>query len=1169
MTVRNRQLFLLACQISLLCASAIVHPPNRDTSERADAIEVSAQLRQQVNRQAPKTTTALVGKPDAPTITELITLLKNDKEKLSVRLGAIAALGRLGADARPAVSTLAKGTTAKQKVLQIATLDALAKIGAAAKAAVPDVVKALKDDDEEVRVAAARALGSLSSFPEITVPSLIEAFDDPSKAVRVTAIDAISNLGTAAKPAIPELIQALSTAELDVRLATITALGKLGADAKSATPFLAQALSDANTDIRLKAASALVSIGAEASPAVPQLVRALSHADGRTRAFAAIALGRVGSPAKAAVPDLTKALPDPEKDVRLQSATALGRIGLEAQNALPELVKLLSDENSEVRLGAANALRLIAASLQDKAPSLSVVEIYTAYTTLEGALPLLENPSARLNEELVISVRRSISVLKNEKDSRPFERVVEWGQANPAIAGALLYLVGMPSLWFALLLVRPSWLLKLNNALQPYTDFEIPIPMGNSIKVPLRFVLFVGWFHYHPRVLDAWVNQQIAGAREGFAHKNTVSDRKVYIPIPVVLNGNTVPELANNDLHTTFWDGRQCLLIWGEGGIGKTSLACHLAKWAMADQKSHRLCHHRMLPVLIEQELDFKLPEGKNPFREAIRGQVQALIDASEPISDDFLEKLLRQRRILVIVDRLSELSEETRQQIRPGHPDFPANALIVTSRAEEVLDEVPKTTIKPLRIEGNRLSSFLEAYLMQRSKRELFTDSEYFDACSQLSKMVGQRHITVLLATLYAEQMIGKKEGINDESALPDNIPDLMLSYLNELNRDTPDDTPDNLTVHEDAKIIAWECLQQYYRPAPAKRDVILAKLRSSSASQRELPSGSEEESAKLRLKHLEKRLRVVQALGPAQDQICFALDPLAECLAALHLVDLYGSDKALWDEWLMFADAVPGAPESIQGFLLAMRDCCLTRGSEIDIPDYVLGELGQRVGLSAETLRKSQVEQRMRRLTPLLSTGDTIARLDAIRELGELGAAAKGVLPALVRELQDRDWRIRREVAWSIGLIGSEARMAIPALIERLRDPDRRVSGEAIAALGKIGTAALPALITALESQPAYVRSTAAWVLSSFNAAAKPAIPALTAALRDDDWQVRWVAAYALGCIGPDAKSAIPVLIEAFRGEYELVSKEASRTLWRISGEAEAIVAALGDIGRGNDRN
>jgi HEAT repeat protein len=1095
----NRQTLFLASQIGLLCLSVMVVPPRL----------VQGETSKELNTTQSKPSTLA---------SQIRQFANQDRSDM-----AIAALKRQGA---PAIATLSQMAKNQKEPLKS-------------------------------RLFAIALLGQFGKEAKSAVPALIQAANDPNKAVRLKTITAIANIKSEAKSAVPELTQHLTTPDREIRLATINSLGKFGSDATAAVPMLAQALEDPDPAIRTATATTLRLIGKDASQAVPQLIRSLHHPDRNTRSLSAQALGLIGD--QAAVSALTEALKDPSSDVKGQSAAALGRIGLEARSALPELVKLLNDENQTVRLNIAFAIGEIAGELQDKAATLSASEINTVYTTLESALPVLVDPQAQPNEAVVVTVRRSLSVLKNEKDSRLFERLFEWTQANPAFAGILLYMLSMPSLWFAVLLIRPLWLLKINNGLQPYTDFEVPSPLGGSIKIPIRFVLFVGWFHYHPRVLDAWVTRQIDVAREAFAHKSTVSDRKVYIPIPVVMDGSTVAELASQDLHTTFWDGRQCLLIWGEGGIGKTSLACHLAKWAMADNRQQRLSRHRMLPVLIEQELDFKLGNDKDPFREAIRGQLQALIDAAEPISDEFLEKLLRQRRILVIVDRLSELSEDTRQQIRPGHPDFPANALIVTSRVEETLDEVPKTTVKPLRIEGNRLSSFLEAYLMQRGKRELFTDPEYFDACSQLSKMVGHRNITVLLAKLYAEQMIAKKDG--SEDSLPDNIPDLMLSYLNELNRDVTEEEPNNLTVHGDAKIIAWECLKHYYRPAPAKREAILEALQAQ--------TGADEEAVKPRLKHLEKRLRIVQAIGPAQDQICFALDPLAECLAALHLVELYGNNQDLWDDWLIQADAMPGAPESIQGFLLAMRDCCLTRSAEIDVPDSVLEALGQRVGLSAETLRKSQIEQRMRRLTPLLSTGNTATRLDAIRELGELGPAAKGVLPALIREFQDRDWAIRREVARAIGQIGPDARSAIPALVERLRDDDRRVSAEAIASLGKLGTSSLPALIAALDAKPAYVRSSAAWVLATFNSFAKPAVPALTTALKDEDWQVRWVAAYTLGCIGPEAKPAIPALIEAFRGEYELVSKEASRTLWRISGEAEAIVTALGGMQNGNDRN
>ncbi|MEB3292145.1 MAG: HEAT repeat domain-containing protein [Synechococcales bacterium] len=1089
----------------------------------------------------------------APTsIEQWISTLENPKAPLPKRIQAMQAIANAGPDAEMAVPALTEALNDRNPKIRLTSAQTLGAIGARAKAAVPELMIALKDPNEAVRMGATAAINKLGPIAKAAIPGLMEALSDTSPGVRSNAIFALASMGSEAKVALPHLMEALTDPDPDIRKGAIAALGRLGKEAKPAVAGLAQLLHDPDAVVRLNALTALGRIGADAEAAVPDLQKLLQSSDREMRSFAALALGRVGTSASAAVPDLTKALSDPDKDVRLNTAAALGRIGAASQSAIPALTQTLKDSNIGVRLSAASALGRIAGGLQDGAGKLERQALEESITGLEKVLPLLEDQENGFSEDVVAAVRRSLSVLIAQRDSRLFDRAWQWGQENPAFALLGIYLLATPAFWFFILLVRPLWLLKLNDALKPYTDFELPTPLGNTITVPLRFVMFIGWLHYHPRVLDAWVNQQIPIAKEAFAHKSTVSDRQVYIPIPVVLHGNTVPELSSRDLHSTFWDGRQCLLIWGEGGIGKTSLACQLGKWAMASDRTERLCRHRMIPVLLEQELDFKVPEGKDPFQEAIRGQLQALVDSAEPLCDEFIEKLLRQRRVLVIVDRLSELSEATRQEIRPGHPDFPANALIVTSRVEETLDSVPKSMIRPMRIEGNRLSSFLEAYLTQRNQRELFTDSEYFDACSQLSKMVGQRNITVLLAKLYAEQMIASKVGVHD-GLLPDNIPDLMLSYLNELNRDHGENEPDNPTLHQDAKIVAWECLKYSFRPAPAKRDIILAELMEQGAI--------DEETAKARLKHLEKRLRILQTVGPAQDQICFALDPLAECLAALHLVELYGNETYLWSNLLIQSDAMPGAPESIQGFLLAIRDCCMANIAAMDIPEFVLDELGQRVGLSAETLRKTQIEQRIARLAPKLRDGVLEIRLRAIRELGELGSAARPVLSALLKEFHDSDWRIRQEVARAIGEMGAEARSAIPTLVDRMRDPDRRVATESIAALGKLGTVAIPALISALESKTAYVRSCAAWVLADFEDNARMAVPVLTKMLKDEDWQVRWVAAYTLGAIGADAKPAIPHLVASCKGEYILVRQEASRALWRINGEeASTIVTALG---------
>jgi len=272
----------------------------------------------------------------------------------------------------------------------------------------------------------------------------------------------------------------------------------------------------------------------------------------------------------------------------------------------------------------------------------------------------------------------------------------------------------------------------------------------------------------------------------------------------------------------------------------------------MADMPSERLCaQHRMLPLLIEQALEIKDKEHTHPFIDALRGELRALTFEEDPIPEEFLLQLLQRRRVLVIVDHFSEMPEATRQEIRPGQPEFPANALVVTSRLEERLAGVQPTTVKPLRIQGQwqGLVSFLEDYLTQRGKRDRFDGPEFFDYCRRLSQMVGTRDITVLLAKLYAEQMIAAKEGRID-SDLPETIPDLMLSYVNEVNRGVESHKQDDRLVHRVVKAIAWECLKRTYHPTSAPRQAVLAAL-------------VEEQDAEAMLTYLENRLRLIQTWG------------------------------------------------------------------------------------------------------------------------------------------------------------------------------------------------------------------------------------------------------------------------------------------------------------------
>lgn len=121
-------------------------------------------------------------------------------------------------------------------------------------------------------------------------------------------------------------------------------------------------------------------------------------------------------------------------------------------------------------------------------------------------------------------------------------------------------------------------------------------------------------------------------------------------------------------------------------------------------------------------------------------------------------------------------------------------------------------------------------------------------------------------------------------------------------------------------------------FRPGPAKIEAVLATLGGDSALDR--------------INYLERNPRLVQVIGAGRDRVKFALDPLAEYLAGLYVIEHYGADEQMWRDFLAKVDSVPDAPRAIKGFLLAVRDCCLTPDAQREVPSFVAIELTSRAG-------------------------------------------------------------------------------------------------------------------------------------------------------------------------------------------------------------------------------
>jgi HEAT repeat protein len=159
---------------------------------------------------------------------------------------------------------------------------------------------------------------------------------------------------------------------------------------------------------------------------------------------------------------------------------------------------------------------------------------------------------------------------------------------------------------------------------------------------------------------------------------------------------------------------------------------------------------------------------------------------------------------------------------------------------------------------------------------------------------------------------------------------------------------------------------------------------------------------------------------------------------------------------------------------------------------------------------------------------------------------------LPALSRNLVDRDVNVRRSTLEVLEVLGSTARPAAPNIVRSLNDPDLFVRWAAARALGRLAPAeaatAVPAVVRLLGESDPGIRLTAVAALERYGPAAKDAVPALLVRLRIQDAELRAVVVRALGSIANDSEAASRGLNEALKDPSEMVRKSASEALERL---------------------
>ncbi len=641
-------------------------------------------------------------------------ILKDSAANFDFRRTAIEICGSIGPDARETVPELIKFLNESRfESYREAAASALGRIGPSAKDAVPHLIRLMKNDwNEAVRIKSQYALARIG---EPAVDELSDLFSDSSEShfLRAKIAEIFTYMGPKAINVLPLLISAVSdTGESeDVRIHAAEAIGEIGPQADSAINPLIYVMAEdkGNGNVSHFSKKALIKIG---KPAVPELMKLimnradLSIAGSRLRENAVYVLGEIKPPDVEVVEFLTGLLNEagPNSDIvktnefydvdfKQEIAEALGKFGALSKKSIPALLFTTNMLLTNLRYSAAVSIIKIAEACLDAKDTDALPLLKIAYDSLSIKQKLGYFSFPELIPEDLARMNRAIQALELIEEKSSLHEITIWySNTNKFFVLIFSFYLLLIVMCLVLLWKKPIWILKINSKI-PLSDYKIP---NLDLPVPLKYFFIVGFFHYHQRVLDAWVESYLKVSKAQIGEKCKESTSPTRPEIRITLDDSGPKPFLVQDLRGIFSKKRICLLIRGGEESDRKSLACQIANAITQADKSTRLCpDHPMLPVFVEKGLVSNAPNHKDPLVETVRGELRVLFQEEEdPVNEQLVIHLLRKRRILVIINYYLAVSPKTRNLINPRAPDFPINALVATSDMSEELGGVNKNVI-------------------------------------------------------------------------------------------------------------------------------------------------------------------------------------------------------------------------------------------------------------------------------------------------------------------------------------------------------------------------------------------------------------------------------------------------------------------------------------------
>jgi hypothetical protein len=666
----------------------------------------------------------------------------------------------------------------------------------------------------------------------------------------------------------------------EVRVASIEALARLGEDADRYLNDLLTVLEDSQSSPRLRRAT-FDTLRASRTDDQRVIVAAVKSA----------VTQRANRTDPEAVPEQDGLVG--EAQVAASAITLLESLGRRAKSCLPALEAALRDRKSgKPRTEIGSLAASIAVALAD---AKDVGEL--------AVLRRLQHLARELKyESQEREIARAVVALENAHFALATKKAVAFFQSHLLVSLGIAYVLLGLAIGTLLVFLSPLTILTIDRAAGRFPQVSLPRALG-GFTISLRPLLILTVFRHHRRVLEAWVLCMAPVVRETFFRKTAVRQREVYVPATVTIDGQAVTQLDRNTLRTSVSADRFVLTIEGEGGAGKSTLAFAIARAAIEQVREKRLRNTLMLPIL----LDANLEERGQGLVAAVAAELGSLTRTQSPLPLEFVRELLARQHILVVVDGFSERSNATQSELLRGAQEVPASAVVFTSRGDVEVGG-SKTVIRPQRIQGNSVSSFLHGYLDLTRQRSVFNDDEeFFRICKDLSALTKNRDITPLLAKMYAEYAVARKQGLAAAQSVPETIPALISCYVNTVAEAVRSPFTTD-TIQDFLRIIAWECVQDVWIPGVALRERVRASLGA---------SGDE------KLALATERLQLVEQYGLG---LRFAVDPLAEYLAAMHLLV---TQARKWSETLerLKTDLDNGRAPAFKAVLLDCYGCAEVR--------------------------------------------------------------------------------------------------------------------------------------------------------------------------------------------------------------------------------------------------